>query len=73
MGSGEFSSANWQHAAYIRKMRVRSSSWSDANSDMTATTNPDCYDSDIGFNASNSDWARYMYLGGPGEDDPDCN
>lgn len=66
MGSGAAPDLGWQHAAYVRNMMVRDSSYDYVDFDSSAYTFDDapCYT--VGEVVFGGTWGTYMYLGGEG-------
>jgi hypothetical protein len=81
MGSGQFASAGFQHAAYFRDMMYiapEGHRWFDAGS--LRVTDPSCYSGDGPTIALPTDptpgithdWVNYFFYGGPGADALNC-
>lgn len=73
MGSGQFSSAWWQHAAYMRMLRYNDSNpygsaltWAEATNVTPTQTNANCYDVTKYPITNISWWNTHFFYGGPG-------
>ncbi len=78
MGSGDFSSAGLQYAAYMRLLRYNYATtapgtvWStDATYLTTDWSDSECYDIQY-FVGSDPDWSAYFFYGGPGYSSTNC-
>ena len=72
MGSGQFPSAGWTHAAYVRNVlsRTTTPSYVDFDVDGSDGDEPGCYD--ILTGDSPGGWDVYAYFGGPGYHPSNC-
>jgi hypothetical protein len=64
MGSGQFASTGWQHAAYQRTIFYFPTGGSSAWATLTGSDTPTCYTIDVHNNAG-GDWGTYFFFGGP--------
>jgi hypothetical protein len=66
MGSGQFPSAGWRYAAYMRNLEVVTTTGASlAYNGVAWVSNASNYDIDTHFTNTGS-WGSYMYYGGPG-------
>ncbi len=83
IGSGEFASAGFGYAAYVRDPIYLDSQYiplypqDDADPDIfrdlsMSPFDTDCYKRSV-LSVGASPWSRYLYLGGPGGDAPGCD
>lgn len=67
MGSGQFASAGWQHAAYQRHLQYINTSFNTIDvTPSPSVTNSNCYSMANGFDGTGDGWGAYEFLGGPG-------
>jgi len=76
MGSGQFASAWWQHAAYIRNMTyfwgLTNYWWFDATPSLNVTDSA-CYTGAGPYtDSSSTDWKNFFFFGGPGRGAAGC-
>ncbi len=75
MGSGEFASSGWQHAAYFRNLtfywQPATYWWWDSGS--VSVTDAGCYDADGPYYSSDAAWHNWFFYGGPGKEGKDCH
>ena len=75
LGSGEFATAGWQHAAYFRNLtfywQPATYWWWDSGS--VSVTDAGCYDADGPFYSSDQSWHNWFFYGGPGKEGKDCH
>jgi hypothetical protein len=80
MGSGEFASAGWGYASYVRDPSFQDSFYSpwypgdctDPNICYARPFDNNCYTRST-LTMGMPPWSRYFYLGGPGGDAPGCD
>ena len=76
MGSGKFPNENYAKASYSRNIMFINSQdemlpADRQNIDPPLVDSPKCYDVQSGYNEGDTNWASFIYFGGPGRN-PNC-